>query len=116
MEKVLIVSHFFAPCRHFRSTRINGLARYLPEQGWSPVVLTSDAAKDVKGDFRTVEVRYDDYLGRWKEKLGLRADQPLKEQVEGDRPQKRNLADRALTTGRGSTASPIRPCRGWSRR
>ncbi len=98
MDKVLIVSHFFAQCRHFRSTRINGLARYLPEQGWSPVVLTSAVAPDVSGDFTSVEVRYDDYLRRWKEKLGLKADQPLKEQVEGGSVAKVGLADRALTT------------------
>ena len=98
MDKVLIVSHFFAQCRHFRSTRINGLARYLPEQGWNPVVLTSDVAKDVTGDFQTVEVRYEDYLRRWKEKLGLKADQPLKEQVEEGRQQKRSMAEHALTT------------------
>jgi hypothetical protein len=98
MDKVLIVSHFFAQCRHFRSTRINGLARYLPQQGWSPVVLTSAVAPEVTGEFTSVEVRYEDYLKQWKERLGLKADQPLKEQVEEGREGKRNLADRALTT------------------
>jgi len=98
MDKVLIVSHFFAQCRHFRSTRINGLARYLPQQGWSPVILTSAVAPEVTGEFTSVEVRYEDYLRQWKERLGLKADQPLKEQVEEGREGKRNLADRALTT------------------
>lgn len=62
------------------------------------MVLTSAVAPEVTGEFTSVEVRYEDYLKQWKERLGLKADQPLKEQVEEGREGKRNLADRALTT------------------
>jgi len=41
-KKVLIVSYAFSPVNAIGAVRISKLAKYLPEFGWQPVVLTAD--------------------------------------------------------------------------
>ena len=41
MKKVLIISTHFAPDAHIGAKRITKFAKYLPEFGWQPIVLTS---------------------------------------------------------------------------
>ncbi len=43
--KVLIVSFHFAPANTIGAVRISKFAKYLPEFGWEPVVLTADTVK-----------------------------------------------------------------------
>ncbi|GIV33593.1 MAG: hypothetical protein KatS3mg031_1128 [Chitinophagales bacterium] len=40
MEKVLIMSYFFPPCNLTASSRVAGWARYLPDFGYEPIVVT----------------------------------------------------------------------------
>jgi hypothetical protein len=98
MDKVLIVSHHFAQSRHFRSTRVDGLVKFLPEFGWEPVVLTSDAPKDLSGEVEVVDVRYHAFHQRWKQMLGMKMDQPMKDQVAAEGSKKSDLTDVALRT------------------
>jgi hypothetical protein len=44
-KKVLIVSFFFPPTNAIASVRLGKFAKYLPQFGWEPVVLTADQAK-----------------------------------------------------------------------
>ena len=112
MAKVLIVSHHFAQSRHFRSTRVDGLVKYLPEFGWEPVVLTSDTPKDLSADIEVVEVRYQAFHQKWKQMLGMKADQPMKDQVTADGSRKSNLTDVALRTWERVYGFPD-PTLGW---
>ena len=65
MKKVLIIAHLLRA-----SPRIPGLAKYLPESGWEPIVLTPAIEKDqnllgpsrdfVESGIRIVETQYAD--------------------------------------------------------
>jgi hypothetical protein len=66
MKKVLIIAHLFRA-----SPRIPGLAKYLPEFGWEPIVLTPAIGEDpdsrfgppkdfVESGIRIVETQYAD--------------------------------------------------------
>jgi len=45
-RKVLIVSFYFPPTNSIAAVRVGKFAKYLPEFGWEPIVLTADTAKD----------------------------------------------------------------------
>lgn len=40
MKKVLIISYYFPPRPDIGGLRVHGLAKYLPEFGWEPIILT----------------------------------------------------------------------------
>ena len=46
-KKVLIVSFYFPPTNSIAAVRVGKFAKYLPEFGWEPIVLTADTAKDL---------------------------------------------------------------------
>lgn len=60
MNKVLIVGTIW-PYQH-GGVRVPGLARYLPEFGWEPVVLTRPLLASPELGYRIVEVGYSDLL------------------------------------------------------
>lgn len=68
MKKLLIITHL-----PFASPRIPGLAAYLPEFGWEPVVLIPKLPARPKTGFRVVETDYRDFLGFLGRPLGLTA-------------------------------------------
>lgn len=69
MKKVLIITTHFAPDRHVGAKRPTKFAKYLPEFGWQPVVLTMEEkhyhgiddslSKDLANDIRIFRV------GKW---------------------------------------------------
>ena len=69
MKKVLIIGHFW-PYRR-GSRRIIGLAKYLPEFGWKPIVLTGFLEKKAGPGFRIIETDFRSFLGPWIEIFGL---------------------------------------------
>ena len=69
MKKVLIVAYF--PPHPQASPRILGLAKYLPEFGWQPIILTAPVGDNLDSQFRVIETGYHDVLGFWKKLLGL---------------------------------------------
>ena len=91
MKKVLIVANLF-----HASPRIPALAKYLPEFGWEPTILTVPIKKDPKINLlfpsgfeektRIIEVRYQgDIFWFWRRlliKMGLREDKSLLNQVK----------------------------------
>jgi hypothetical protein len=48
-----------------------GLAKYLPEFGWQPVILTAPLRLKPEKEFNIVETPYRDALGFWKHMLRL---------------------------------------------
>lgn len=46
-KKVLIVSYVFPPANSMGAVRVGKFAKYLPEFGWEPIVLTADKPKGV---------------------------------------------------------------------
>lgn len=50
MKSVLMVSYWYPPTIGAAARRVAGFARYLPEHGWRPTVLTSGAPTDADGD------------------------------------------------------------------
>ena len=46
-KKVLVISYAFPPTNAIGAVRVGKLAKYLPEFGWEPVVLTANIRENV---------------------------------------------------------------------
>ena len=68
MKKVLIIARL-----PHASPRIPGLAKYLPEFSWQPVVLTASWPLSSQAPFPVTETEYRDALGVWKRWLRLQS-------------------------------------------
>ena len=75
LKKVLIIAYY-------RSPRIPGLVKYLPEFGWQPVLLTAPLGE--KPDFycRIIETEYRDALGFWKRLFRLDPRENIRNEVK----------------------------------
>jgi len=69
MKKVLIIGHFW-PYRG-GSKRIMGLAKYLTEFGWEPIILTGPLKERPEKKFRFIENDYPCFLGSWVRLFGF---------------------------------------------
>lgn len=58
MKKVLITSFFFPPCHTIGSVRLGGLAKYLPQFGWEPIILTPQLPGPCPLDIKVIETAY----------------------------------------------------------
>ena len=58
MKRVLIITFFFPPRPGVASLRLRGLAKYLPDFGWEPVILTPKLPKAPDPRFRVIETPY----------------------------------------------------------
>ena len=58
MKTVLIVTYHFPPRQHIASLRSKGLAKYLPQFGCQPVILTAALPDRIDTDFRVIETFY----------------------------------------------------------
>ena len=96
MKKVLIIAYYWRG-------RIPGLAKYLPEFGWQPVILTAPSPFDEQpaSELRIIETPYHDVLDCWKKLFGLNPDEDITNQVRrrlGAIP-KKSFVDSFLTLG-----------------
>mgnify|MGYP003773668271 CR=1 FL=1 len=81
-KTVLIVSYYFPPRPAIASLRIRGLAKYLSEYGWSPVILTAALPAEPERRFVVVQTTYPGgALSSWKRKLGFAQDKGFQEQI-----------------------------------
>ena len=81
-KKVLIITYFFPPRPGVASLRLRGLAKYLPEFGWDPIILTPELPDKPDPRYRVIQTPYPgDISARWKERLGLKAEKGFQEQV-----------------------------------
>ena len=58
MKKVLIVAYAFPPHQAIGSQRPFGLAKYFPQYGWEPVVLTVDRKGETPDGIKVVKARH----------------------------------------------------------
>jgi glycosyltransferase involved in cell wall biosynthesis len=80
MKKVLIVAYF--PPHPQASPRILGLAKYLPEFGWQPIILTAPVGDNLDSQFGVIETGYRDVLGVWKRLFNFNQDEDLRREVK----------------------------------
>lgn len=75
MKKVLAIFYYFPPNMAVASLRSRGLAKYLPEYGWEPIILTPAIPARSNSTFnfnvRLIETKYHDVITSWRKRLGL---------------------------------------------
>ena len=82
MKKVLIITYYFPPRPGVASLRLRGLAKYLPEFSWEPVVLTADLPAEPDPQFKAIQTPYPgDVSALLKKRLHLQAERGFQEQV-----------------------------------
>jgi len=81
MKKVLLIS-FFSISRPGGSFRPEPLAKYLPQFGWQPIILTPFLSDKSDAQLRIIETPYRDVLGFWKRLFRLSADEGIRRQVK----------------------------------
>jgi len=80
MPKVLIITKFFPPFPNMASSRLGGLAKYLPKFGWEPIILMPDLKLKTDPRYRVITTEYPgDTAGSAIKSLGLN---PSKRPVE----------------------------------
>lgn len=63
MKKALLISYYFPPDPEIGGLRMQGLARYLPEFGWEPIILTKELHEESDSQFRVIQAPSpDDFL------------------------------------------------------
>lgn len=80
MKKVLIIA-FFWPYT-FGSKRVIGLAKFLPQFGWQPLILTAPLEHKAPAPFQIIETGYFGFLGRACKFLGAKPNQDLGNQLQ----------------------------------
>ena len=110
MRKVLIITNFFPPRPGIGSVRLGGLAKYLPEFGWHPIVLTPKLPYKPEGNFTLVETpTFEDTFTKWKRRLGADPQKGFKEQIgslENIESRKSKITRRIVEYGKGILAYP----------
>ena len=93
--------------------RLCGLAKYLPEHGWNPIILTPVLPGEPDPRFRVIQTPYDDVLGLWKKRMGLNAKESLNTQLGVSRAKNRpSVVDRLVYIPYEIITYPD-PMRGW---
>lgn len=80
MKKVLIISYKFPPNPDVGGLRIQGLAKYLSEFGWEPIILTTTLPGNPNAQFRVIQTSCHDVIGSWKKRFGLKPEEGVKKQ------------------------------------
>lgn len=71
MKKVLIIAYAFPPHQVIGSERPFRIAKYLPQYGWEPVVLTVDRPGQYPGGIRVIKAKHNDFFESLKSKISL---------------------------------------------
>lgn len=110
VRRVLIVSYYFPPRPGVASLRLRGLAKYLPEFGWEPVILTAKLPGVPEPQYHVIETSYPgDAVSIWKGRLGLAPDKMFQEQIgipRALREDRNSFTGRAVNLARGVIAYP----------
>jgi len=121
-RRVLIVSYFFPPHPSVASLRLRGLARYLGEFGWEPVVLTATHPQAPRQEPCRVVRAHDpgELSVLLKQRLGLARDRSFQEQLgvpESLRSRRRSWAKRLFLRAKGLVIYPddMRPWGGYAK-
>jgi hypothetical protein len=80
MRKVLIVGYFW-PYRR-GSKRVIGLAKYLPEFNWQPIILTGPLQRKAPSEFRVIETNFRCILGSLVRLFGFNHRRDISDQLQ----------------------------------
>jgi hypothetical protein len=105
VKKVLIISYFFPPRPGVASLRLGGLAKYLPEFGWKPTILTAKLHSPSDPRYRVIETEDSDILIEWKRRLGFSPERTFRDQL-GQTDKKDTYMDYLLNTAKEILAYP----------
>jgi glycosyltransferase involved in cell wall biosynthesis len=81
MRHVLLITFCYPPVEIIGSIRPAALAKYLPQFGWRPIVLTTRVEGAGRRSDWVVETEYRDVLKDWKSRLHFNRDRGLHEQL-----------------------------------
>ena len=96
MRKILLIAFYFGETDDIGARRLTGLAEFLPQYGWEPVILAPRVTRKSNCARRVVEVPYQDLLVKWKGALRLDAGKTLKMQLELPESKERICIDRIM--------------------
>ena len=98
-KKVLIISYYFNQKEEIGSIRLRGLAKYLPEFGWEPTIITINSSNNSESNFRTIETEYSDLMINWKSKLGFNLEEGVQNQLKvGSKKKSKGFLDFLINT------------------
>jgi glycosyltransferase involved in cell wall biosynthesis len=115
IKKVLLIAYYFPPRPGSGSVRPMGLAKYLPNFGWEPLIMTVRLPGPVPKGVEVVETDYVDILGNFKGWLGFKQHLTLKKQLGipvGKHGATRPLLSRVISRMRSVIAFPDKEV-GW---
>lgn len=104
-KKVLIVTYHFPPRPGIASLRLEGLAKYLPEFGWDPIILTGKLPSPPDPRYHVIETKDSDILLEWKKRFGFSPDRTFRDQL-GLTSKKDTITDRLLNVAKEILAYP----------
>lgn len=81
MRKVLLISWMFLEKEAIGSIRLHGLAKYLPEFGWEPVILTKKVSGKSEPAYNVIETFYQDKRKILKNFFGFKAGESVIDQL-----------------------------------
>ena len=81
MKKALIITYGFPPRETMSSVRLAGLAKYLPEFGWEPIILTILLPGKPNFQFKVIQTPYKNIFNIIKKKLHLNPEKSFIEQI-----------------------------------
>jgi len=105
VKKVLIITYFFPPRPAVASIRLGGLAKYLPEFGWEPTILTAKLPSPADARYQVIETPDSDLLLEWKRRLGFSTDKTFREQM-GQTGKNDTVVDSLLNIAKEIVAYP----------
>lgn len=115
MKRVLLIAYYYPPSPAVGALRPKSLAKYLPQFGWEPIILTPCTGDAQRQDARVVETPYRDVLGEWKTRLHLDPVRGLHEQLHlplSSKSDGRRLHTRVVDWAKALIAFPD-PMKGW---
>lgn len=108
--RVLVITYYFPPRPGVASLRLRGLAKYLPEYGWEPLILTAALPGEPEHRFKVIQTPYPgDATACWKRKLGLAPDKGFREQLgvpRSLREGRNSFTGKVVNLARGLIAYP----------
>lgn len=113
--RVLIISYYFPPNPAVGGVRALGLAKYLPQFGYEPLVLTPVFPGRKAGQVEVIETEDRDVLSHYKAKLRLDPKRSLHDQwglSQGSKPSAIPLHTRVLNFAASCISYPD-PRKGW---
>ena len=81
LKKCLLIAYYFPPREGIGSQRPSKLAKYFPEFGWEPIVLTAQLPGKPQNGLRIIETDYKDVLASAKSLFGFDRNRSLQEQI-----------------------------------